>query len=76
MLTTFVLIFAMAGQPPAQLGTYQTEQACTQAIRNIFAMNIYKGAQDTPQVKAAVDTMMLFQQEYKCMPTQISKKAK
>ena len=76
MLTAFVLIFSMAGQPPAQLGTYQTEAACTQAIRSIFTMNIYKGAQETPQVKAAVDTMILYQQEYKCMPTKTSKKAK
>jgi hypothetical protein len=72
-MTTFILIFSMFGQPPAQLGTFQTEKACIQAIRSIFTMNIYKSAQETSQVKEAVETMLKYQQEYKCIPTNINK---
>ena len=63
----FILIFALIGQAPAQLGTFTSYAACQNAIRQIFLMNIYKDAQDNPEVKKAIDIQMKYQQEYQCI---------
>ena len=63
----FILIFAMIGQPPAQLGTYASFDSCQDAIRQIFMMNIYKDARGNPEVIKAIDIQMKYQQEYQCI---------
>ena len=63
----FVLIVALMGQPPAQLGTYTTYEVCQDAIRQIFLMKIYKDARDNPKVQEAIDIQMKYQQEYQCI---------
>ena len=63
----FILIFALIGQAPAQLGTYSSFEACQEAIRQIYLMNIYKDARENPEVKKAIDITMKYQQEYQCM---------
>ena len=63
----FILIFALIGQPTAQLGTYSSFDACQDAIRQIYMMNIYKGARENPEVKKAIDITMQYQQEYQCL---------
>jgi len=63
----FILIVALAGQPPAQLGTYKTYEACQNAIRQIFLMKIDKDARDNPEVQKAIDITMQYQQEYQCI---------
>jgi hypothetical protein len=63
----FILIFALFGQPPAQLGTYSSYDACQSAIRQILMMNIYKDVRENPEVKKAIDVAMKYQQEYQCI---------
>jgi hypothetical protein len=63
----FVLIVALIGQLPTQLGTYTSYEACQDAIRQIFLLNIYKDARDNPKVQEAIDIQMQYQQEYQCI---------
>ncbi len=66
-MNEFILIFAMLGQPPAQLGTFSSYESCQEAIRQIFLMNIYKDVRESPEVNKAIDITMKYQQEYQCM---------
>lgn len=50
----FVLLFVALNQQLAQLGTYNTEQICKDAIRTIYTTR-------------AIDTQLQFQQEYVCV---------
>lgn len=68
---TFILVYTLAtsGQPPAQLGSYYTEKACKEAIRQIFLAKISPQSRSNQQVIAAIDTTIKYQQEYQCIPT-------
>ena len=57
-MTSFILIAALAGFPPAQLGTYTSEALCQNAIREIFMMKIYKGVQNNPEVMKSIAIAM------------------
>lgn len=69
-MKTFILLMILAGHQPQFLGEYQGQEACTQAIRQIYLANIYKGEWNNPQVQAMIDTTMQYQQEYQCVPKQ------
>ena len=68
-MNTFILLYALAGAPAAQLGTYNSLPACHDAIRTIFMANIYVEQRKNPVVLAAVDTAIQYQQEYICVPS-------
>ena len=63
----YILIFALIGQAPAQLGTYSSYDACENAIRQIFLMSVYKDLREDPEVKKVIDIQMKYQQEYACI---------
>jgi len=63
----YILIAALIGQPPAQLGTYSTYNSCQNAIRQIFMGKVYKDFRDNPEIKRAVDIQMKYQLDYLCI---------
>jgi hypothetical protein len=67
-MMSFILIAALAGHPPAQLGSFQSAASCENAIREIFMMKIYKDVQNNPDVIKSIDLAMTYQQEYRCVP--------
>ena len=69
MLAKWILIAVLAGQPTTQVGTYDSESACRDAIRSIGLTQIYKGAWDNPKVQEAINIWLQYQQEYICVRT-------
>jgi hypothetical protein len=68
----FILLFVALNQPPAQLGTYNTEQICNNAIRTIYTTRAITPAVDYSQlqlgiINRTIDTQLQFQQEYVCV---------
>lgn len=66
----WVLLLVAIGGPPVQLGTYATEAACTDAIRNIFVMQYNPSRNQAPQIQVLLNKLIDTQREYRCMPTQ------
>jgi hypothetical protein len=68
MISGYVLLYVALAGAPAQLGTYETEAACTAAIRAIVSQKMAPSAPNNPGIKRAIDTVMQYQREYVCQP--------
>lgn len=65
----YVLIFlATMSSSPVYLGEFADEYSCRQAIRTVFEMKISPTERDNPAVQRAVDQLIQYQQEYRCIP--------
>lgn len=50
------------------MGEFENMQACQEAIKQRFLLNIDPGARDMPEVQKAIETTLLHQREYICVP--------
>lgn len=65
----WVLLLVAIGGQPAQLGTYATEAACTDAIRTIFQTQYNPSGSQAPQLHVLLNKLIDTQREYRCVPT-------
>lgn len=68
----FILLFVALNQQPAQLGTYDTEQSCKDAIRAIYTTRLVSPVvkytkQQMDTINRVVNTQLQYQQEYRCV---------
>ena len=66
---SWVLLLVAISGPPAQLGTYATEAACTDAIRTIFQTQYNPSGIQAPQLQVLLNKLIDTQREYRCVPT-------
>lgn len=65
----YILIVALSGQVPAQLGTYEDLASCQNAIREVLSADILPSALSNPNVQASIDIAMQLQTQYRCVQT-------
>lgn len=65
----WVLLLVAISGPPAQLGTYATESACTDAIRTIFQTQYNLSNSQAPQLQVLLNKLIDTQREYRCVAT-------
>lgn len=68
----FILLFVALNQQPAQLGMYNTEKSCKDAIRTIYITRLVSPAvkynqQQLDAINKVVDAQLQYQQEYRCV---------
>ena len=69
----YILLFvALNSTTPTQLGTYPSEQACTQAIRAVYeAKTIPRGVvlpqQTIDALQKSIDITLQYQRDYTCV---------
>jgi hypothetical protein len=66
------ILLALAINPPAYMGTYDTQKSCENAIRSIHATplivpNLTYSQQQLDTINRVIDTQLQYQQEYRCV---------
>jgi len=66
------ILLALAINPPAYMGTYNTQKSCENAIRSIYATplivpNLTYSQQQMDVINRVIDTQLQYQQEYRCI---------
>jgi hypothetical protein len=66
------ILLALAINPPAYMGTYDTQKSCENAIRSIYATplivpNLKYSQQQMDAINRVIDTQLQYQQEYRCV---------
>ena len=66
------ILLALAINPPAYMGSYDTQKSCENAIRSIFATqlivpNLQYSQQQMAVINRVVDSQLQYQQEYRCV---------
>jgi hypothetical protein len=66
------ILLALAINPPAYMGTYNTQKSCENAIRSIYATplivpNLTYSQQQMDAINRVIDTQLQYQQEYRCV---------
>jgi hypothetical protein len=66
------ILLALAINPPAYMGTYNTQKSCENAIRSIYATPFFVPSLTYSQqyidvVNRVIDTQLQYQQEYRCV---------
>ena len=66
------ILLALAINPPAYMGTYDTQKSCENAIRTIYATqlivpNLQYSQQQLAVINSVIDTQLQYQQEYRCV---------
>lgn len=61
----FILIAVLSN---TMLGEYESQIACEQAIRSRLSVNIAKESIANPKIQQMLDTVLLYQREYMCIP--------
>lgn len=66
------ILLALAINPPAYMGTYDTQKSCENAIRSIYATqlivpNLQYSQQQLDVINRVIDTQLQYQQEYRCV---------
>ena len=69
-MSPYILIF-LSALHPTTLGTYNSEAACTAAIRTIYETKMYGSAgliPKNPEIDRAIDIQLKYQTSYRCVP--------
>lgn len=69
-MSPYILIF-LSALHPTTLGTYNSEAACTAAIRTIYETKMYGPAgliPKNPEIDRAIDIQLKYQTSYRCVP--------
>lgn len=66
------ILLALAINPPAYMGSYDTQKSCENAIRSIYATplivpNLQYLQQQMSVINNVIDTQLQYQQEYRCV---------
>ena len=66
------ILLALAINPPAYMGTYDTQKSCENAIRSIYATplivpNLTYSQQQMDAINRVIGAQLQYQQEYRCV---------
>jgi len=66
------ILLAIAINPPAYMGSYDTQKSCENAIRTIYATqlivpNLQYSQQQMAVINRVIDMHLQIQQEYRCV---------
>jgi hypothetical protein len=66
------ILLAIAINPPAYMGSYDSLKSCENAIRSIYAThlivpNLQYSQQQMSVINNVIDTQLQYQQEYRCV---------
>jgi hypothetical protein len=66
------ILLALAINPPAYMGSYDTQKSCENAIRTIYATqlivpNLQYSQQQMSVINRVIDMHLQIQQEYRCV---------
>lgn len=66
-----IFIVAAATTAPVFIGSYSSEKLCVEAIRSIFASQLYlPNAPKDPMIEQAITNEMKYQTKYQCIKSQ------